>query len=165
MLQGASWIWYPAGNPSIGAPIGGRLSDRLPAGLLGGIGLSVFAAGLVLLSMIHPGASSLDIAWRMALCGLGFGFFQSPNNRTLVSAAPVHRSGAAGGMLATARLLGQTLGTVVMAVLFHLGTAHATALALAIAAALAAAGAVVSLLRLRVAQTPNPPARETGWAD
>ena len=52
------------------------------------------------------------ILWRMALCGLGFGFFQSPNNRAMVSSSPRSRSGAAGGMLATARVLGQTIGAV-----------------------------------------------------
>ena len=55
----------------------------------------------------------------MALCGAGFGFFQSPNNRTIVTAAPRARSGAAGGMLATARLLGQTSGAVAVAAGFH----------------------------------------------
>ena len=55
----------------------------------------------------------------MALCGLGFGFFQAPNNRTLLAAAPRARSGAAGGMFATARLLGQTLGAAGVAILFR----------------------------------------------
>ena len=64
--------------------------------------------------------TNFDIAWRMAVCGLGFGLFQSPNNRTIVSAAPKPRSGAAGGMLATARLLGQTAGAVAVGVAFHL---------------------------------------------
>jgi DHA2 family multidrug resistance protein-like MFS transporter len=80
----------------VAAPIAGRLSDRHRAGTLGGVGLVVFAAGLGLLSAIRPGATNLDIAWRMAVCGLGFGFFQSPNNRAMVTAAPMHRSAAAG---------------------------------------------------------------------
>ena len=62
----------------------------------------------------------------MALCGLGFGFFQSPNNRAMVTAAPMHRCGAAGGALATARLLGQTAGAVTTAVFFHLAGTAAT---------------------------------------
>src|SRR5206468_10120202 len=65
----------------IAAPLAGRLADRHRAGTLGGIGLSLFAVGLYLLSRLHPGVSNLDIAWRMALCGVGFGFFQAPNNR------------------------------------------------------------------------------------
>jgi DHA2 family multidrug resistance protein-like MFS transporter len=141
---------------AVSAPIAGRLADRYRAGALGGIGLAVFAAGLGLLSVIHPGMSNLDIAWRMAICGLGFGFFQSPNNRAMVTSAPMHRSGAAGGALATARLLGQTAGALTTGVFFHLaGTTAATA-ALATAASLAGLAALVSLSRLKLAPRPRP---------
>jgi DHA2 family multidrug resistance protein-like MFS transporter len=141
----------------VAAPIAGRLADRFPAGLLGGIGLGVFAVGLALLSTIHPGASEAQIVWRMAVCGLGFGFFQSPNNRAMLSSAPLRRSGAAGGMLATARLLGQTAGAVSTAVFFHLAGMHATTVALTTAAGVAAVAACVSLLRLRVAGPQEEP--------
>jgi DHA2 family multidrug resistance protein-like MFS transporter len=139
----------------IAAPFAGRLADRVNAGLLGAIGLTIFAAGLFLLSRLGASPDNLDIAWRMAVCGLGFGLFQSPNNRTIVSAAPKPRSGAAGGMLATARLLGQTTGAVAVGAAFHLsGVGIAPRLMLAASiAALVAAG--LSLTRLRVA----PPSR------
>lgn len=140
----------------VAAPLAGRLADRHRAGTLGGFGLSVFAIGLLMLSQLKPGASDLDIVWRMALCGLGFGFFQSPNNRAMVTSAPMHRSGAAGGMLATARLLGQTAGAVTTAVFFHLAGTHATTSALATAAGIAALAAVVSLSRLKLAPRPRP---------
>ncbi|RAK56905.1 MFS transporter [Phenylobacterium deserti] len=140
----------------VAAPIAGRLADRYPAGLLGGVGLAVFATGLALLSMIHPGASTFDIVWRMAICGLGFGFFQSPNNRAMVSSAPMNRSGAAGGMLATARLLGQTAGAVTTAVFFHFAGTHATIVALATASGVAALAALVSFSRLKLAPRPKP---------
>ena len=78
----------------------------------------------------------------MALCGLGFGLFQSPNNRTIVSSAPRNRSGAAGGMLATSRLLGQTTGAVAVAVLFHAGLTAPTTIALTAAAVVAVLAAV-----------------------
>jgi DHA2 family multidrug resistance protein-like MFS transporter len=139
----------------IAAPIAGRLADRVPAGLLGGVGLAIFAAGLFFLSRLGASPDNFSIAWRMAVCGIGFGMFQSPNNRTIVSAAPKPRSGAAGGMLATARLLGQTAGAVTVGAAFHLfGVAVAPKLLFAssIAALLAAA---ISLTRLRV----RPPAR------
>jgi DHA2 family multidrug resistance protein-like MFS transporter len=135
------------------APLAGRLADRHPAGLLGGIGLVVFAAGLVALSMLDGRPGNADILWRMALCGAGFGFFQSPNNRTIVTAAPRERSGAAGGMLATARLLGQTTGAVAVATAFHwTGLASGPAL-LRLAAAAALVAAVISMMRLRVRAT------------
>jgi DHA2 family multidrug resistance protein-like MFS transporter len=135
------------------APIAGRLADRVRAGLIGGIGLAIFAVGLFALSQLgsHPGM--FDIAWRMAVCGVGFGLFQSPNNRTIVGSAPRHRSGAAGGMLATARLLGQTSGAVAVGVAFHLAgvTVGPKLLAASAVAALIAAG--LSLLRLRSPRT------------
>jgi DHA2 family multidrug resistance protein-like MFS transporter len=89
----------------------------------------------------------------MAVCGAGFGLFQSPNNRTIVGSAPRHRSGAAGGMLATARLLGQTSGAVAVGVAFHLAgvTVGPKLLAASAVAALIAAG--LSLLRLRSPRT------------
>jgi DHA2 family multidrug resistance protein-like MFS transporter len=137
----------------VSAPLGGRLADRYPAGLLGGIGLSVFAVGLVLLSLMGPDPHNADILWRMALCGAGFGFFQTPNNRTIVTAAPRERSGAAGGMLATARLLGQTAGAVAVAVGFHwMGLGSGPTL-LRIAAVAALLAATISMLRLRVKAT------------
>ncbi|WP_218054313.1 MFS transporter [Phenylobacterium immobile] len=138
----------------VSANVAGYLSDRYPAGILGAFGLSVMAVGLVLVAMIAPGASHLDIIWRMTLCGVGFGFFQAPNNRTLVSSAPRERSGAAGGMLATARLLGQTIGAGVMVLLFHLVPGQPTKVALYVAAAGSVIAALVSLSRLRAPPTP-----------
>ena len=132
------------------SPLAGRLADKYPAGALGAVGLGLFAIGLGALAFLGPDPTDFDIAWRMALCGAGFGFFQSPNNRAMVSAAPRERSGAAGGMLSTARLLGQTTGAVTVSVLFHAGAGRAAHLALSIACAMAALGAAVSLTRLRI---------------
>jgi DHA2 family multidrug resistance protein-like MFS transporter len=139
------------------APIAGRLADRVRAGLIGGIGLGIFAMGLFALSRLGAHPSTLDIAWRMAVCGIGFGLFQSPNNRTIIGSAPLKRSGAAGGMLATARLLGQTTGAVVVSVAFHVAGVRVgpTLLAASAVAALIAAG--LSLLRLRSPRTVHRP--------
>jgi MFS transporter, DHA2 family, multidrug resistance protein len=131
----------------IAAPIAGRLADRFPAAILGSIGLSIFSAGLLLLALLPTDASALDISWRMMLCGLGFGFFQSPNNRTLLSAAPLDRSGAAAGMLAISRLTGQTLGAGLTAVIFRVAMASEMT-CLIVAAVFAAIAAAASLSRL-----------------
>jgi DHA2 family multidrug resistance protein-like MFS transporter len=140
----------------IAAPLAGRLADRHRAGTLGGVGLIVLAAGLGALARLDLHSTDMDIAWRMALCGLGFGFFQSPNNRAMVTSAPLHRSGAAGGALSTARLLGQTAGAVVTAVYFHLYGARAAPDALATAAGIAGFAALVSFSRLTLAPRPRP---------
>lgn len=132
------------------APIAGRLADRYPAGLLGSIGLSVMAIGLLLLAALPPQPGSFDIAWRMAVCGLGFGFFQTPNNRAILMTAPIERSGSAGGMLSTARLVGQTTGAALVALMFAgLGSSGSVA-PLLLGAGCAVFGAVASGLRLRV---------------
>ena len=90
----------------------------------------------------------------MAVCGFGFGFFQSPNNRLLLGSAPPERSGGASGMLSTARLLGQTVGSALVALTFGLsgaaggGIAGGVRLALGVGAVAAGVATVISLLRL-----------------
>src|ERR1700686_2851321 len=94
---------------AIMAPIAGRLSDRHPAGMLGGVCLALLGLGMALLAMLPANPHVVDIVWRMAICGCGFGFFQTPNMKALMSSAPVGRSGSASGMGATAPLTGQTI--------------------------------------------------------
>jgi MFS transporter, DHA2 family, multidrug resistance protein len=130
------------------APVAGRLVERHPAGLLGGIGLLLFAAGLGLLAVLPEHPSTVDVAWRMALSGAGFGLFQSPNNRTLIAAAPRERSGGASGMLGTARLLGQTIGAALVALLLARYLTGGTQIALLVGAAIALFGAALSASRL-----------------
>ena len=133
------------------APIAGRLIPRYPGGLLGGIGLGVLALGLALLALMPGDASPWDMAWRLALCGAGFGLFQSPNNHTIVTSAPLARAGAASGMLGSARLTGQSLGAVLVGIVFSLSSVQGgrgPVIALGLAATLAAAAAVFSSLRL-----------------
>ena len=141
---------WPAGVGLV-APLAGRLADRVPAAILGSAGLLVLAIGLALLAMLPPDASTLAIAWRMAVCGVGFGFFQAPNNRTMLGSAPRERAGAAGGMLATARLAGMTSGATIAALIFRLQPADGEHLSLMVAVGLAIAGALASLSRLRQA--------------
>jgi MFS transporter, DHA2 family, multidrug resistance protein len=141
---------------AIAAPIAGRLADRYPAGILGSAGMLCMSAGLALLALFPQGGSAADFIWRMALCGLGFGFFQAPNNRTLMSAAPRTRSGAAGGMLGTARLLGQTVGAAGVAILFRVYPGTGSNVILWFAAAIALTAALISVSRLT--GTVQPPA-------
>jgi DHA2 family multidrug resistance protein-like MFS transporter len=138
------------------APISGRLVERYPAGLLGGLGLALMAAGLVLVADLPVHPAVIDVAWRMALCGAGFGLFQTPNNRTLIGAAPKARSGGASGMLGTARLLGQAVGAALVAVLLSHFADQGTLLALYLAAGFASVAALVSTLRVATHARPVP---------
>jgi DHA2 family multidrug resistance protein-like MFS transporter len=141
---------WPLGT-AVMAPLAGRLIGRYPSGLLGGLGLALLACGLTALALLPADASNPDIVWRMALCGMGFSLNQSPNNHTIITSAPPYRSGAASGMLGTARLTGQTLGAVMLAAIFSFWNPHehqGPATALWAAAACAAVGAILSSLRL-----------------
>lgn len=138
---------WPAAS-AFTAPLAGRLADRYSAGALGALGLGLFAAGLALLALLPAVPSDADIVWRMALCGAGFGLFQSPNNRAILSSAPRERSGGASGMLGTARLLGQTSGAALVALMFGLFHAHATIVALGAASVISLVAAAVSGTRM-----------------
>ena len=135
---------------TIMAPIGGRLSDRYPVGILGGIGLVLLGIGMALLAMLPPEPATADIVWRTVICGIGFGFFQTPNLRALMASAPPHRSGSASSIVATSRLTGQTLGAALAALCFALGGHNGATLALTLGAGFAALGSVMSFLRLAV---------------
>lgn len=130
------------------APLAGRLVERFPAGLLGGIGLLIFALGLATLATLPQHPTPFDVVWRMALAGFGFGLFQTPNNRTMIAAAPRERSGGASGMLGTARLLGQTTGAALVALFLARYPAQGTQLSLLAAVGFALIGAMLSMLRL-----------------
>jgi DHA2 family multidrug resistance protein-like MFS transporter len=139
----------------VAAPAAGWLSDRYSAGILGAVGLGAFAIGLMSMSVLQPGASEFDIIWRVALCGAGFGFFQSPNNRAMMAEAPLARSGAAGGMLGTARTVGQSMGAVVVAFLLSSAPNGGVRSAFILATVIALFGAVMSGSRIR-RRKPEP---------
>ena len=133
------------------APLAGRLIERVHPGILGGLGMAVFAVGLCLLATLGEISSPMELGWRMAVCGIGIGLFQTPNNVTITTSAPIQRSGGASGMLGTARVLGQTLGTALVAVLFHVSgnQGGGEVLCLWVALGLAAAAGVMSLSRIK----------------
>jgi MFS transporter, DHA2 family, multidrug resistance protein len=139
---------------AIMAPLGGRLSDRYSAGILGGVGLVILTLGMALLALLPANPGVFDIIWRMMLCGFGFGFFQTPNMKAIMTSAPLHRGGSASGMVATARLVGQTTGAAAAALCFGLAGREGAVIALALGAGFAALGSVMSFLRMAVAAKP-----------
>lgn len=130
------------------APVAGILVERIHAGALGGVGLIAMATGLFLLAYLPEQITTFDIIWRLVLCGFGFGLFQSPNNSILIASAPQQRSGSASGMLATARLTGQTTGAALVALLFHATSDQSAHIALLMAGGFALLGSLISFSRL-----------------
>lgn len=132
------------------APLAGRMAEHVRTAWLCGIGGGLLAAGLACIVLLPPGPHMEIFIMSTLLAGIGFGIFQTPNNRVLLLSAPKERSGAAGAMQGTARLSGQTTGAVITGILFSVvpqSAANHTALVLA--AFFAAAAGLVSLSRLR----------------
>nr|WP_279483031.1 MFS transporter [Aureimonas sp. SK2] len=144
---------------AIAAAVSGRLADRYDPGRLSALGLVLFSAGLLALVFLPTGAGDADLVWRLALAGFGFGLFQTPNNKILITSAPRERSGGASGIQSTARLVGQSLGVALVAVMLGLVAAEPLKAALLLAAVLAATGIVPSLLRRYEPQPAAAPAR------
>ena len=140
------------------APLAGWLSDRYPAGLLGGIGMALAIVGLVCLAFLPAEPSYWAIAWRMSLTGAGFGLFLSPNARLIIGSAPRERAAAAGGLISTTRMVGQTTGATLVAALLAASLGGGSGPPL-IAAALAGVAGLCSLARL------NPAIRNPGRAE
>lgn len=112
-----AWLFtpWPLAIMLIGPPAG-RLADRFNATLLASLGLALLLVGLALLAMLENDATIVDILWRTALCGLGFGLYQSPNNRELLSSVPRSLSANASGVMSTVRTFGQSLGVALVGV-------------------------------------------------
>ena len=130
------------------APFAGRFADRYPAGILGSIGLAIVGVGFVLLAVLPAHPDIVDILWRIEVCGGGMGLFQQPNARAIVLAAPRERSGGAGAIQSSARLLGQSIGAAMVALVFGVSVGSRGAVtALVLAACFAAVATGVSITR------------------
>ncbi|AIT78610.1 MFS transporter [Novosphingobium pentaromativorans US6-1] len=136
------------------SPTAGWLSDRVSPSILGLTGMVIAAIGLFLLAFLPVHAGAVEIAWRLVLCGLGFGLFFSPNARMVVGNAPRERTAAAGGLLATGRLFGQTLGAASIGLFLSFG-AGLGPIPMLFAAGLALLAGLGSLTRWRVAENPR----------
>lgn len=130
------------------APLAGWMSDRVAPTKLGVTGMAITIAGLLLLAFMPDRPGEFAIGWRLALTAVGFGLFFAPNSRLLIGQAPRERAAAAGGLLSTSRLLGQTLAAVTVGILLA-GRAGLGPTPLFVACALAVVAALCSLARFR----------------
>ena len=133
----------------VAGPLAGTLATKIHPGLLGGVGLLLMSVGCFLLADVSPSVGYGGLVARLMLCGFGFGLFQSPNNHLLLSSAPSYRTGGASGMQATARLVGQTTGAALVALLFYLNGDRAPHAAMWLAGGFTLCGSLVSCSRLR----------------
>lgn len=155
----------------LAAPVSGRLADRYSSARLAVLGLVVFTAGLLSLALLGDHPATWDVLLRTGLTGLGFAIFQSPNNRDMMSAAPLAYASSAAGVLNVNRTLAQSAGAgaVSMALALTasgaagaslLAEAHAATRVMVVAAAGSALSVVVSVLKLRAMELPARTARQ-----
>ena len=78
------FIPWPIGIVLI-APHAGRWADTFSAPLISTLGLVIFVVGLILLATLPATPAMWDICLRSLVCGIGFGCFQSPNNREMLA--------------------------------------------------------------------------------
>jgi DHA2 family multidrug resistance protein-like MFS transporter len=133
---------------TIFAPAFGMLSDRVSPALLGTVGLVIAGGGLLSLAFIPAHPHQIDIAWRTALCGAGFGMFFSPNGRLVVGSAPRHRAAAASSLVGTTRMIAQASGSTLLGALLAAGLGGSAATAL-VATGLTALAFICSAARFR----------------
>ncbi|WP_430468789.1 MFS transporter [Vreelandella titanicae] len=100
----------------LSGPWAGRLADKHDPAKLAAIGLTVFLLGVVGMAWLSSFHSQWLLLLPSLLCGLGYGFFQAPNNREIMGSAPVELSASASGVLASVRTFGQCLGTAMVAI-------------------------------------------------
>lgn len=131
------------------APFVARFIEKHNPGITASVGMSIYALGIFLLLVLSPDKASItNISCIMALCGVGFGLFQTPNNVVMVMATPISRTGSAGGMQSSSRLVGQTTGSTIVTLIFAIvSPLYALDISLSIAIILALTAAVISISR------------------
>lgn len=130
------------------APHAGRWADTISAPPISTLGLMIFALGLGLLATLPASPAMWDICLRCLVCGIGFGCFQSPNNREMLSNVARDHASFASGVLSIMRTFGQCLGAAVVGVMLT-AEGRPVHAALWIATAASAGSVFVSVSRLR----------------
>lgn len=165
-----AWLFtpWPLAIMVVG-PLAGRLADRVNPSLLSCVGLALLMLGLISLALLEPDAGVNDGLWRTALCGLGFGLFQPPNNREMMASVPREQSASASGVMSTTRTVGQSLGVALVGAFLAAGAPVQATLWIGAAACLGAlvasvarvpmAGAAQARRRREAAEASSSPER------
>jgi EmrB/QacA subfamily drug resistance transporter len=145
------------------SPLAGRLSDRYEPRIIASIGMSITVIGLAGLVFITRNTPLYDIWFCLALLGIGFALFSSPNVNAVMSSVDEKFYGIASATLATMRMVGQMLSMGIAMLVFawvigNHGIDHesgallivSTKIIFAVLAAVCAAGVFSSLARGRV---------------
>jgi DHA2 family multidrug resistance protein-like MFS transporter len=98
----------------------GRISDRYRASVLCTVGIAVMCLGLALFALLPAAPSAFAIVACAAVAGAGYATFQTPNVRAILVNTPPEKTGRAAGLTGLSRLMGQTTGVALVAIVFEL---------------------------------------------
>jgi EmrB/QacA subfamily drug resistance transporter len=102
------------------SPLAGRLSDRIQPRTLASAGMLCAAAGLGLFAFLGPATPLPLVAAGLAVLGLGFALFSSPNTNAVMGSVDPRSFGVASATLSSMRLVGQMLSMGVALLVFTL---------------------------------------------
>jgi len=106
---------------AVSAPVAGFLSDRFGAFkvMIPALGAVVLSLGCAFLLGIEPNFVLFILL--LFIAGAGMGFFNTPNNSDIMTAANKEQASFASGFVGTNRNLGFCIGTALSAGVFHFG--------------------------------------------
>ena len=149
------------------SPFAGRLSDRVEPRFVASAGMGLIVVGLVFFSTLTETMPIAAIVTALAVVGLGFGLFSSPNSNAVMGSVERRVYGVAAGTLATMRMTGQTVSIGIAMMIFavvigpvqispavHTELLTAIRLAFGVSATLCLVGVFASLAR-GSARTPS----------
>lgn len=100
------------------APNAGKLSDKINPQKLAAIGMSLVTIAVIILVFLTETTPVYVIAFAMFLQGVGYGLFSSPNTNSVMSSVPRNQTPSASSAVATMRVVGQTLSSGMLTVIF-----------------------------------------------
>ena len=106
------------------APFAGHLADRLQPARVASVGVAVVLIAALMATRLDAGSHLLTIGLVLAVQGVGFAFFSSPNMAMVMNAVPRERTGIASALSATARSLGMVSGMLIVGALVSLNLGH-----------------------------------------
>ena len=104
---------------AIVAPFAGKLSDRFQARVVASIGCVIALSGYIIMQQLDPNTDAIVVSIALALIGLGFGLFSTPNNNAIMSAIPTSQVGVASASMNLGRTVGNLVGMSIVNLIIH----------------------------------------------
>ena len=108
------------------SPLAGKLSDRSEPRTVASLGMAITLVGLILLVFLDETTPLRLVVGCLAVLGLGFGIFSSPNTNAIMGSVERRFFGVAGAMVGTMRHVGMmvSMGLVMTVLAVLMGSAE-----------------------------------------